>query len=141
MDPSLIVAIGALLLVPLVGYFGIVRRASGKIGTSEAEQLWEESRAIREWATKRISELNGVVEKLEKKVDELEAHNESLSLENGRLNNLLDEHGKTIAELREQIHRLSNANIKLVKENEILQEENKILSARVTELENNGSTT
>lgn len=138
MDPSLIVAIGAFLLVPLVGYFGIVRRASGKIGTSEAEQLWEESRAIREWATTRITELNGVVEKLEKKVDELEAHNESLSLENGRLNNLLDEHGKTIAELREQVHRLSNANIKLVAENDRLQDENAKLSARVTELEKNG---
>lgn len=135
MDPSLIIAITALILAPLLGYFTIVRRASGKIATSEAEQLWEESRSIREWATKRIAELNGVVERLEKKVEELESHNESLSLENGRLTSLLDEYGKTIAELRDQIHRLSNANLRLTQENDKLHEENSILHDRIKELE------
>jgi chromosome segregation ATPase len=135
MDPSLIIAIGAFICVPLLGYFTIVRQASGKIGTSEAEQLWEESRSIREWATSRIAELNGVVEKLEKKVALLEEHNESLSLENGRLSTLLDEQAKTMAELREQIHRLSNINIKLVQDNDKLQEQNDILRARIEELE------
>lgn len=135
MEPSLIIAIAALIGAPLLGYLTLVRRASGKIASSEAEQLWEESRAIRDWATKRITELNGVVERLEKKVAALEEHNEALSLENGRLNTLLDEQGKTIAELREQVHRLSNMNIRLVQDNDRLQEENTQLRTRVSELE------
>jgi chromosome segregation ATPase len=129
-NATLVVALVGLIGGPLVAYFGVARRASGKIGTSEAGQLWEESRAIRDWATERINELNEIVRRLEKQVADLQRRNESLHLENGRLTETLDEHEQTIAELRSQVHRLSD-------DNERLKKENVTLRGRVSELEAN----
>lgn len=44
----------AAIVSPIGAYILAARKMSGKIGTSDAEQLWEESRSIREWSTKRI---------------------------------------------------------------------------------------
>lgn len=35
-------------------YLAAAHRMSGKIGSTEAHDLWEESRSIRDWATARI---------------------------------------------------------------------------------------
>lgn len=122
---ALVTAVGA----PLAAYLAALRRLSGKVGTSDAAQLWEESRAIRDWATKRIEELNTLVERLERKVSDLEGGNNALARENGHLTTMLEEHERTIGSLRQQVSRLSSDNARLHKENTAL-------LARVTELEN-----
>lgn len=69
---STLVAIAAVVTAPLVAYVTASRRLSGKIGTSEAADLWAESKAMRDdyrdradAAAKRIAELEGRVAKLE----------------------------------------------------------------------------
>jgi len=69
-----IVAIIVGLAAPVVSYLVAARRFSGKIETTEARDLWSESKAIRDWSRKRI-------EALEKRVQELEDENEKLRRE------------------------------------------------------------
>jgi len=51
----------AIIIVAFIGpigaYFLAARKMSGNVGTSEAEQLWAESKAIRDWGSDQISTL------------------------------------------------------------------------------------
>jgi hypothetical protein len=75
----------ALFAAPLVTYLVAARQFSGKIATSDATDLWEESRSIRDWSQKRINELNDLVVHLERRVAEVEVKNHGLTLENDHL--------------------------------------------------------
>lgn len=72
----------AALAGPIVAYLVAARRFSGKIQTTEATDLWQESRAIREWSRERMNELEAKNELLEKRIEHLEAENADL---HGRL--------------------------------------------------------
>jgi chromosome segregation ATPase len=128
MNLAIVVAIMAAVIGPVLAYYGTVRKLSGSIATSTAEDLWEESRSIRQDYQQRIRELNAVVARCTERIDELDARNTELSKENGRLKDRLEEHESTIAELRTEIHRLTDDNI-------LLRSENTRLKARVNELE------
>lgn len=91
MNSSTIIAVVAAVAAPLGAYLVAARRFSGKIETSDAKQLWQESRSIREWSVKRIAELNGVIRTLEHRVASLEAHNGDLVALNNRLAKELEE--------------------------------------------------
>lgn len=69
-DPS-IVALIAALAAPIATYIVAARRFSGKVETTEAADLWKESRDIRKWSRERI-------EQLERRVTHLEEENEEL---------------------------------------------------------------
>lgn len=69
-DPSVIALIAA-LAAPVATYIIAARRFSGKIQTTEASDLWAESRDIRKWSRERI-------EQLERRVDHLEDENRKL---------------------------------------------------------------
>lgn len=75
------IAIVVGLTAPLVSYLVAARRFSGKIETTEARDLWAESKAIRDWSQQRIDTLNGVVERLEARVELLEEENDALRAE------------------------------------------------------------
>jgi predicted RNase H-like nuclease (RuvC/YqgF family) len=81
----LIVAVLAIVVAPLVGYIGATRKLSGKIATSEAGSLWEESRAIREDYARRLAECDARIQRLEARVRELETDNSALLRENFEL--------------------------------------------------------
>lgn len=92
MSPAAVAIIIA-LAAPVGAYLVAARRFSGKIKTSEAEELWAESRAIRQDSAERIKILNGIVERLEIRINSLEADNERLlryiaELTNGRSTNV-----------------------------------------------------
>jgi len=138
-DKAFLIALIGALAAPVLGYLAAVKKLSGKINTSEASELWAESKAIREDLFKRNEFLRGVLDKceekinmLESRIDTLEAKNEALYLENGNLKRMIEEHEKTISELRDQVHDLSA-------ENRALKEENKKLKARVKEIEDASS--
>ena len=76
-SPALIALIVA-LVGPVGAYLVAVRQLSGKIKNSDASELWEESRSIREWSTARNKELTEQIERLETRVDELEEENRQL---------------------------------------------------------------
>lgn len=81
LSPALAIAILSAILTPLITYLVAVRRFSGKVNSSEAESLWEESRSIREWATERIYKLSDENTELHKEVDRLQARCHDLELE------------------------------------------------------------
>lgn len=119
------------LVGPLLAYLGAARKLSGKIATSEASDLWEESRAIRQDYQRRIEALTSSLEVCETRIDQLEERNQALYLENGNLKRMIEGHEATIKELREEMHQLRD-------ENTLLKKENAALRKRVDELESNG---
>lgn len=68
----------AALAGPVVAYLVAARRFSGKIQTTEATDLWEESRSIREWSRERMNELEAKNTALEKRIKHLEDENADL---------------------------------------------------------------
>jgi regulator of replication initiation timing len=112
----------------LIAYVVANHRFSGQVETSEAKDLWNESREIRRDYLRRIEELNDVVRKCSERIDELEERNQRLYLENGNLKRMIEQHERTIEELRDHIHRLG-------KDNDLLRDENDKLRRRVGELE------
>jgi len=72
-----VMIIGA-LAGPIVAYIVAARRFSGKIETTEARELWKESRAIREWSQRRMRELEQRNRALEDRVEHLENENAEL---------------------------------------------------------------
>lgn len=78
MSTATIVAVLIALAAPIAAYLAAVRRFSGKIGSSDAAELWAESRSIRDWSQIRITQLNELVARLEEKVDECVLVNEKL---------------------------------------------------------------
>lgn len=70
---------------PLITYMLAKRQFSGRIETSDAKELWAESRAIREWSQRRIDTLNGVVARLEERERLLEERVRLLEKENDDL--------------------------------------------------------
>lgn len=85
MDPLALLGIIALFAGPLVTWLIAARQFSGKIATSDATDLWAESRSIRDWSQKRIDQLNELVSHLETRVVDVERKNHQLTLENDHL--------------------------------------------------------
>jgi chromosome segregation ATPase len=119
-DPVLGVIVVA-LIGPLVTYLIAARKFSGKIGSSDAAELWTESRSIRDWSAARIAELNQLVGRLEGRVGVVESQNAGLSHENEALAEQVRDLTDTITQLRAEIVALTA--------------ELKQSRARVTELE------
>lgn len=71
-SPS-IIALVAALAAPVVTYIVAARRFSGKIETTEAADLWKESRDIRKWSKERIESLEARVAHLEEENTDLRA--------------------------------------------------------------------
>lgn len=67
------------------GYIGAARKLSGKIDTSEAGELWAESRSIRDDYRDRLDAANQRQAGLEARVAQLEKRNNELAERNVRL--------------------------------------------------------
>jgi chromosome segregation ATPase len=106
-DPVLGVLVAAFISA-LGAYLIAARRFSGKIGSSDAAELWLESRSIRDWSSARILELNQLVGKLEGRVDVVEEQNTSLGRENTDLMQRITDLSATITELRAEIVALTS---------------------------------
>jgi pilus assembly protein TadC len=89
-SPALILAAAAAFLGPLITFIVTARRFSGKIETTEAHDLWEESSRLRGDLLRRIDILNGVVARLEKRNEDLESRILALENENIGLHRELD---------------------------------------------------
>lgn len=81
-DPAVTVAVVAAALGPIGAYLVAARRLSGKIANSDAEQLWEESRAIREWSNNRLTIQDQEIKSLRKALSDLNNRFASLEAEN-----------------------------------------------------------
>jgi len=78
---AVLAALLAAVVGPILSFLIAARRFSGKIETTEASDLWEESRAIRDWSMQRINALQGVVARLEARLEALELERDQLHRE------------------------------------------------------------
>jgi len=108
-----LLAVVAVLIAPLVGYLAASRRLSGKIATSDAEQLWAESKAIREDYRGQIISANKRVARLEERVVVLEQHNSDLSAENEELRKQVAEYKVKVQKLQARVTHLEAENDRL----------------------------
>lgn len=104
---ALIVAVAAVLVGPLVGYLTASRKLSGKIGTSDATELWAASKEMRHEYR-----------------DDLASANKRLAALEGRL-----------ATVEQDNHVLANENLLLKRQVDLLRHEKEDLQRKVTELE------
>jgi hypothetical protein len=81
-DPVLGVLIVG-IVGPVGAYLVAAHKMSGKIATTEAAQLWEESKAIRDWSAARI-------DKCDQEIIRLTAELDAARIEIRRLNQLLE---------------------------------------------------
>lgn len=111
MTGSAILATIAVALVAALGtYLAAARRLSGKIGTSEAGELWAESKAIRDDYARRQAAADVRAADLEKRVAQLERDNNALSRENIDLVRKIVEYEAVIADLRGRLDALEREN-------------------------------
>lgn len=97
-----VIALIVALIGPVATYLVAAKQLSGKIKNSDASELWSESRAIREWSSDRIRELNQHVDELEKRLDTVEQSNRDLMEENRNLVSLLQKEKETVAQLKQE---------------------------------------
>lgn len=81
-SPVSIIAIIGILTAPLLSYIAAARKMSGKVNTSEASELWAESKAMRAdyRESGNIAALR--TNELEKRINQLERDNNTLAKEN-----------------------------------------------------------
>jgi DNA repair ATPase RecN len=99
-------AVGAALLAPLLSYLGVVRKLSGKVKTTDASQLWQAAKEMREELAARNEALNRKVDQCNQRIDRLETNadrldeiNDELRSKNKALEDLVRAHEATITHL------------------------------------------
>lgn len=117
----IVVAFGTAAIAAAGTYWGVVRKLSGKITTSEASQLWAESSAIRTDYRDENVRLYDRLVLAEARIAKMESNAEELRQLNRELQKICD---RLTAELEA-----------VKKENELLRAENKALLARIDGLE------
>ncbi len=95
------------LLPELCRYLVAAKKMSGAVKTSDAEQLWTESRSIREWSADRISELTKVIGALEVRVKNVEDRNTTLVDENEALEQTIEKLRTELVACRSAIENLT----------------------------------
>jgi hypothetical protein len=83
-DPSLVAIIVA-LIAPIGAYLLAARKMSGKINTSEATDLWAESKAIRDWSAERLKACDEEIAALRTALSSALSRIDALEKENNRL--------------------------------------------------------
>ena len=114
----IIVSLLAAIAAPIGAYLVAARRLSGKIGTSDAAELWDEAARMREHLTARLDTAYERASTLEERISTLEKESRALR-----------------AEHREQVRALEERIESLERDNAALRHENQGLRARVHELE------
>ena len=76
-DP-IFAAVMVAIIAPVGAYLMAARKMSGKIQTSEAVDLWAESKAIREWSQQEIQDLRAALKDCLARISVLEEENKQL---------------------------------------------------------------
>lgn len=102
-NTPMVLAILGILAAPIIGYLAAARKMSGKIGTSEATDLWEAQKNIVEGYREDKNTAAERVSALETRVAALEKDNNALARENIELLRKALASEQTIASLREEL--------------------------------------
>lgn len=82
MNPAILVPIVVAIVAPVGAYLLAARRMSGKVATSDADQLWNEARSIRDDYRDRLDQAASRQAELEHRVAVCEGQNTDLLREN-----------------------------------------------------------
>lgn len=107
-DPAVTVSVAAAALGPVGAYMVAARRLSGKISNSDAQQLWEESRAIRQWSTDRLEAQDEEISELRKTVSSLTSRVSLLESEKLELQDELNRARRIISRNRTEMKGVEN---------------------------------
>lgn len=121
-----IAVVVSLLVAGIGGFIAFVhqgKRLSGKIDTSEASHLWEESSKLREEYRSRLVDHDVRQARLEERVASLEAANNALVRINMEYEHAAREHDRTVEDLRIRFDRCEASNKELKAEIEHLKEQ------------------
>jgi len=77
-----IIPVIGVIVAPILTFIIATRRMSGKVNTTEASELWDEARDIRNDYRDRLEMANDRTREVEKRLAEVERHNNSLVGEN-----------------------------------------------------------
>lgn len=140
MDLTVLIPVAVAIVAPIGAYIVAARRMSGKIETSDANALWEESRSIREDYRARLTSVTDRARELEARVAKLESINDALSRENYelkvqiiRMEALIKSLEANITSLKSLIRTLEN---NIDSQKTPLQHLEKAIDAQKTEVEN-----
>jgi chromosome segregation ATPase len=103
---GIIVALISVLVTGMVTFFVAARRMSGKIATSDASDLWDESKSIREDYRDQLSAANKRLIDLEVRTAKLESRNNDLERENWELRKQIVTLESQVADLQKVIDSL-----------------------------------
>jgi predicted RNase H-like nuclease (RuvC/YqgF family) len=103
---TIILPLLGVLIGPVIAYVVAARRMSGKIATSDASDLWEESASIREDYRTRLLQANERALSVEIRMAALEARNLGLERENYELKTKVITLEATITRLETTITKL-----------------------------------
>jgi predicted RNase H-like nuclease (RuvC/YqgF family) len=112
-EPALIVALIAAVVGPVGTYIIAGRRLSGRIDTTEAASLWEESREIRSDYRDRLADAEKRMAKLEARIADEERANTKLTRENIDLVAKNQEGEWEIKKLKERLQILADEKVLL----------------------------
>lgn len=107
------VAAFAAIVGPLIAYLTAARKLSGRVATTDADELWAESRALRDDYREQLTVTQGRQARLEERVADLEKRNTDLARENVELRREAAEAERTITDLRERVEELERENAEL----------------------------
>jgi peptidoglycan hydrolase CwlO-like protein len=107
-DPALFVALAAVVAAPIVSLWIASRKMSGRIGTSDASELWAASKALRDEYREQLNKMSTRQRDLEGRVASLEGENTVLSRGNYERDQKIAVLELTIAKLRETIASLES---------------------------------
>jgi cell division protein FtsB len=105
-NATLLVALAVATVGPLLTYLVASRKLSGKIGTSDAADLWSESRSIRDDYRDRLDQSNRRQAACEERIAKLESDKNALVGENMMLRGRIDVLEQENKRLRDHVEKL-----------------------------------
>lgn len=127
-----IAVVVSLLVAGIGGFIAFVhtgKRLSGKIDTSEASHLWEESSKLREEYRSRLVDTDVRQAKLEERVAGLEAANNLLVRANMQYEHAAQKHDDIVEDLRTRFERCEMSNKELKEQVDSLKQQLKDANA------------
>jgi chromosome segregation ATPase len=104
--PTWLLTVIGVLVAPIVSYIAAAKKFSGRINTTEADALWQESASIREDYRSQLAARDRRIEALEARVAKFEEEEDRLVRENLNLVHKIESQVAKLTRYEEQINDL-----------------------------------
>jgi chromosome segregation ATPase len=104
--PTWLLTVIGVLVAPIVSYIAAAKKFSGRINTTEADALWQESASIREDYRSQLAARDRRIEALEARVAKFEADEDRLVRDNLNLTHTVESQIAKLTRYEERINDL-----------------------------------